>query len=179
MVSTDDLEIAEIARYYGAKVPFLRSEQTANDYATTCDVLEEVLNNYAQADRHFDYLCCIYPCSPFLTGDILRSAFDRFLTTRADRLVPVVRYAFPIQRAFKINTEGYLEYREPENAMKRSQDLEPMYHDVGMFYFFKTNKLRSMISAMFEMEDACAQDIDTEEDWKSAEMKFKIQKSIL
>lgn len=174
MVSTDDPEIAEIAQKYGAKVPFMRSEKTSNDYATTYDVLKEVTSEYKKLGHEFDNICCIYPCVPFLTGEILHTAFDEFIKSGADRLTPVVKYSFPIQRAFKVNKEGFLEYREPENASKRSQDLEPMYHDVGMFYFYKYNKLDSQKIAMYEMDESSIQDIDTEDDWKMAELKYKV-----
>ncbi len=174
MVSTDDLEIAEIAQKYGAKVPFMRSEKTANDYATTYDVLKEVIDEYKKRGKIYDNICCIYPCVPFLTGEILHTAFDEFIKSGADRLTPVVKYSFPIQRAFKVNKKGFLEYREPENAAKRSQDLEPMYHDVGMFYFYKYDKLDSQKIAMYEMDESSIQDIDTEDDWKMAELKYKV-----
>ncbi len=178
MVSTDDSEIAEIAKKYGAKVPFMRSAATANDFATTNDVLNEVLEEYKKQGQMFENICCIYPCVPFLTADILKAAYNKFKETDTDRLTPVVRYSFPIQRAFKINEQGKLQYREPENAPKRSQDLEPMYHDVGMFYFYKSNKLTSSEIVPFEMDEAAIQDIDTIEDWKVAEMKYKIKHSI-
>lgn len=178
MVSTDDSEIAEIAKKYGAKVPFMRSAATANDFATTNDVLNEVLEEYKKQGQIFENICCIYPCVPFLTADILKAAYNKFKETDTDRLTPVVRYSFPIQRAFKINEQGKLQYREPENAPKRSQDLEPMYHDVGMFYFYKSNKLTSSEIVPFEMDEAAIQDIDTIEDWKVAEMKYKIKHSI-
>ena len=174
MVSTDDNEIAEIAKKYGATVPFMRSEKTANDFATTADVLNEVIEEYKKQGKTFDEFCCIYPCVPFLTGEILKNAYEKFKTSGADRLTPVVKYSFPIQRAFKLNEQGLLEYREPENAPKRSQDLEPMYHDVGMFYFYKTEKMNSDKIAMLEMDEAMVQDIDNDSDWQMAEMKYRI-----
>lgn len=178
MVSTDDTEIAEIAKKYGAVVPFMRSEKTANDYATTVDVLNEVVSEYKNRGKVFDELCCIYPCVPFLTADVLKKAYDKFRTSNADRLTPVVKYSFPIQRAFKLNKQGLLEYREPENAPKRSQDLEPMYHDVGMFYFYKTEKMNSDKIAMLELDEAMIQDIDNDSDWKMAEMKYRIMHNV-
>lgn len=180
MVSTDDEEIAAIARAEGATVPFLRSAATANDFATTADVLAEVLSNYRERGRAFDEFCCIYPCVPFLTGEILRTAHEVFAQPETDTLMPVVRYSFPIQRAVKLNGAGYLEYREPENASRRSQDLEPTYHDVGMFYFVKTDAFlekRSVVAGrtrLFEMPEARVQDIDTMDDWRMAEMKFRL-----
>lgn len=178
MVSTDDVEIAEIAKHFGAKVPFMRSEKTANDFATTADVLEEVISEYKKRGKTFDELCCIYPCVPFLTADVIKNAYEKFKTSGADRLTPVVKYSFPIQRAFKLNEQGLLEYREPENAPKRSQDLEPMYHDVGMFYFYKTEKMSSDKIAMLEMDEAMVQDIDNDSDWQMAEMKYRIMHNV-
>ena len=175
MVSTDDAEIAETAKAYGAAVPFLRSAATANDFATTADVLNEVIAEYAKLGVAFDEFCCIYPCVPFLTGELLREAHEDFAASAADSLMPVVKYSFPIQRAVRRNAEGFLEYREPENMLKRSQDLEPMYHDVGMFYFHKTASFgRNGRVAMFEMPEERIQDIDTIDDWKMAELKYKV-----
>lgn len=175
MVSTDDAEIAETAKAHGAAVPFLRSAATANDFATTADVLNEVIAEYAKLGVAFDEFCCIYPCVPFLTGELLREAHEDFAASAADSLMPVVKYSFPIQRAVRRNAEGFLEYREPENRLKRSQDLEPMYHDVGMFYFHKTASFgRNGRVAMFEMPEERVQDIDTVGDWKMAELKYKV-----
>ena len=174
MVSTDDKGIAEVALKYGAKVPFMRSEKTSNDFASTMDVLKEVIEEYKKRGQNFEELCCVYPCVPFLTGDILQAAYSKFKQNGIDCLIPVVKFSFPIQRAFKIDNKGLLEYREPENAPKRSQDLEAMYHDVGMFYFHKTGKLGYQNAIPFEMEERYIQDIDNETDWQLAELKYKV-----
>ena len=177
MVSTDDDEIAEIARNAGANIPFRRSEATANDFATTRDVLLEVLGEYEKRGQLFEWFSCIYPCVPFLTSELLVAAKDKFSSSGADALMPVVRYSFPIQRAVKENRDGFLEYREPENAPKRSQDLEHMYHDVGMFYFYKAREFVSGANlriAPFVMPEERIQDIDTLEDWQLAEMKYRL-----
>ena len=81
-----------------------------------------------------------------------------------------------LSKAFKVNNENCLEWREPENALKRSQDLEPMYHDVGMFYFMKGNFFMhpAKKTAFIEMDERNIQDIDTVEDWKMAELKYRI-----
>lgn len=184
MVSTDDKEIAEIAQRYGANVPFMRSEKTSNDMAMTYDVLEEVILKYKDLGRDFDNLCCVYPCVPFLKGETLSSAFEIYNSKDCDTLIPVVRFSFPIQRAFKVDKNGFLNYREPENAMKRSQDLEPMFHDVGMFYFAKTDemlknkKLVGNKAVYIEMDEAQIQDIDNDSDWKMAELKYKVMQSV-
>ena len=181
MVFTDDAEIADLAKKLGAKVPFMRSESTSNDFATTRDVLIEVLLEYQKRGVQFDEFACIYPCVPFLSGEKLRSAHQEFSNPDADALMPVVKYSFPIQRALRICADGTLLYREPENAPVRSQDLEPMYHDVGMFYFYRTEAFlsgRSMNIVPYKMSEDCVQDIDTLEDWAMAEMKYKILKGI-
>src|SRR5574344_576500 len=168
MVSTDDNEIADIASTFGAKIPFLRSETTANDFATTRDVLLEVIDEYKKQGKEFDEFACIYPCVPFLTSEILCQAHESFSSNKADSLIPVVKYSFPIQRAMKIGSDGMLSFREPEYAAARSQDLEPMYHDVGMFYFYRTQAFlsgRMMRTVPFVLNEESVQDIDTPEDW--------------
>jgi pseudaminic acid cytidylyltransferase len=176
MVSTDDEEIANIAKKYGADVPFMRSEKTSNDFATTMDVLLEVICQYKNINIYFDTLCCIYPCVPFLKGDTLVKAYNIFLEGNTDELMPVVKFSSPIQRALRINNKGLLEYAQPEHIKTRSQDLEPMYYDVGMFYFFKVDSLSTQNKKIkyFEMNEVEIQDIDTEEDWNYAEMKYRI-----
>jgi N-acylneuraminate cytidylyltransferase len=176
MVSTDDGEIAQIAQKFGADVPFMRSEKTANDFATTMDVLLEVIYQYKKMNIEFDTLCCIYPCVPFLKGDTLIKAYKAFAESNTDSLMPVVRFSYPIQRALRINNDGFLEYVHSENKKARSQDLEPMYHDVGMFYFYKSSSLTNLDKKIkyFEMKEMEIQDIDTEEDWNYAEMKYSI-----
>lgn len=177
MVSTDDEEIARIAIECGAKVPFMRSEATANDYATTNDVLKEVFSEYEKRGQHFDIAVCIYPTAPFVTAEKLKKAVALLQEEQADEVTPIVRYSFPPQRAFIIR-EGSLKYQFPENALTRSQDLEPIYHDCGQFYVYKVYNVLHDISPkksipifMPEME---VQDIDTEEDWEIAEMKYRI-----
>lgn len=177
MVSTDDNEIATVAREFGANVPFMRSAKNSDDYATTNDVLTEVLEQYKKCGIEPSVVCCVYPCVPFLDGEILRLAYDKFKSSGADGLTPVVKFSFPIQRAFRIK-DSFLEYREPQNASKRSQDLEPMYHDVGMFYFYKGTKLNGKNIIPYIIDESVAQDIDTMEDWKMAEIKFKVKNEL-
>ena len=159
---------------------FRSSSQTANDFASTEDVLDEVISEYKKEGRIFDEICCIYPCVPFLNGGILKDAYKELSNSNADSLMPVVKYSFPIQRAVIKNKNGFLEYREPENAPKRSQDLEPAYHDAGMFYFVKTNSFYEYHSVvtkntmLYEIDESVAQDIDTINDWKMAELKYRM-----
>lgn len=177
MVSTDDPEIAEIAREYGAKVPFFRSPATANDYASTDDVIREVLQTYLSMGQDFDAFCCIYPTAPFVTGKRLKEAME--LLGHADSVMPVVPFSYPPQRGLLISEAGFLERQFPEYALTRSQDLPKIYHDCGQFYacrtkaFFDegTTDVKGLIPLVLsEME---VQDIDTLEDWELAEIKYQ------
>lgn len=181
MVSTDDEEIAEIARQYGAEVPFYRSAETANDYATTNDVLLEVLSEYEKRGQHFDMAVCIYPTAPFVTAAKLRSAVEKLSESDADTLIPVVAFSYPPQRAMIVE-EGRLVFEYPQYLDSRSQDLTPHYHDVGQFYVFHTEAFKKNRKLMVgnilplvvsEME---VQDIDNQTDWEIAEMKYRLMK---
>ncbi len=179
MVSTDDEEIAEIARNYGAKVPFLRSEKTSNDFATTTDVIEEVLETYRERGEEYDVFCCIYPTAPFITSKRLKDAVEELSRSDADSLIPVVRFSYPPQRAMEVH-DGRLVFRQPENLKKRSQDLEPHFHDAGQFYvvrsesFFKNHGIMVGDILPMELSELEVQDIDNEVDWKLAELKYNL-----
>ena len=179
MVSTDSEEIAEFARQHGANVPFLRSEKTSDDYATTVDVIKEVLCEYEKQGKTFDLFACIYPTAPFLTADVLKDAMKELDSAGADALVPVVQFSFPPQRAFVIR-DGVLKYEFPEYEKARSQDLEPIYHDCGQFYFCacdSLNKYGSLITpnaVPFIIPEERVQDIDNKSDWAIAEAKFRV-----
>lgn len=179
MVSTDDAEIAQIAQQVGAKVPFFRSEETANDFATTADVIAEVLTAYAQTGKEFQAACCIYPTAPFVTANILSTAMQLLEQEQADCVIPVVRFSFPPQRGVIINNNK-ITPKWPENMAKRSQDLEPLYHDCGQFYCLNVERFLQQKVIWMEhavpiiQEERYVQDIDTLEDWALAEMKYKL-----
>ncbi len=179
MVSTEDHEIAEIAKHYGAKVPFFRSIKNSSDTATTIDVIAEVTEEYRQIGREFEYTCCIYSCAPFVTKEVLKKSFCKLEVEKLDCIFPITKYGHPIQRALKINAKGYIEMVEPQNMQIRTQDFEPSYHDLGQFYFFKTNEVISnnqlwtTNTGYLELADLESHDIDTEYDWEIAEFKFK------
>ncbi|MEO6832320.1 MAG: pseudaminic acid cytidylyltransferase [Chitinophagaceae bacterium] len=181
MVSTDDQEIAAVAKAAGAKVPFLRSADNSNDYATTADVIAEVLQQYKIEGIEFEFAVCIYPTAPFVTAQKLKDAAAQLKKTGADSLIPVTRFSFPIWRSFKIENEK-LAFNWPENALKRSQDLPPAFHDCGQFYFFKTKEFlesKTLVgtnTSYLEMPESEVQDIDNEEDWKIAEIKYAFLK---
>lgn len=179
MVSTDDEEIAGIARNAGANVPFMRSGDTANDFATTDDVLMEVLEEYEKRGQTFDYMACIYPTAPFVTAKKLQDAFAVLKDNNASGVMPVVAFSFPPQRGMAVR-DGRLVYCYPENAMKRSQDLETVYHDCGQFYFYRTEEYRACRGDLKDgyvpivVPETEVQDIDNLTDWKLAEMKYKM-----
>lgn len=182
MVSTDSEEIAAVARHLGARVPFMRSAKASDDFATTADVLQEVIAEYEKRGQKFDTMCCIYPTAPFVTGEKLRQAYDKFIVSGADMLEPVVAFSFPPQRAFVIR-DGMLTYRHPEHINSRSQDLESWYHDAGQFYFhciesFKNNAVVGKVIKIvpFELPETEVQDIDNLTDWELAEMKYRLMR---
>lgn len=178
MVSTDDQEISELAIKLGASVPFMRSENNSDDHAGTADVIEEVLIDYSKKGIEFEYACCMYPTAPFVTADKILVAFRKLIDKNGDALVPVCRFSYPIQRAYKIENDS-LVYINPEYVVARSQDLAPAYHDVGQFYWYKVGsflnrrikpdyKVIPMIIPEMEM-----QDLDTADDWEVAEFKYR------
>ena len=179
MVSTEDKEIAEIAKKYGAEVPFYRSEKTAGDFATTNDVLFEVLDEYEKMGQHFDVGVCIYPTAPFVTAEKLFEAVTKLEKEDGDSLIPVVRFSYPPQRAM-VEREGILVFHQPEYIDSRSQDLEPHFHDVGQFYVFNTDRYRANGKLMLgkviplEVSELEVQDIDNMTDWKLAELKYRL-----
>jgi N-acylneuraminate cytidylyltransferase len=177
MVSTDDEEIAQVAREYGASVPFMRSAATSDDFATTRDVLEEVLRDYSSRGQEFDYMCCIYPTAPFVTPEKLQKVFNLMVEKDADDASPLVRYSYPPQRAFYIRDDVKIACH-PEMMPMRSQDLEPIFHDAGQFYFYKLEsffgKKENYYSLPVEFPESEVQDIDNLEDWTIAELKYDL-----
>lgn len=179
MVSTEDEEIAEIARAAGATVPFMRSERNADDYATTADVILEVLETYEARGKNFRYASCIYPTAPFVTAEKLQEAYQILKEKQATMVMPVVEFSFPPQRCVVIK-DGKLEMKWPENRNTRSQDLEPYYHDCGQFYFYdvevfkqKRGQIESNIVPII-LPETQVQDIDNISDWKLAEIKYQM-----
>lgn len=178
MVSTDDMEIAEIALQYGAKVPFMRSMEAANDFIGTDDVILEVLTMYKEQGRLFDTICCIYSTAPFITSEKLTEAYSK-LTDDIDSIFTCVAYSYPVQRGLHI-VDGKISMVHPEYAYARSQDLETIYHDAGQFYMSRTSSFiheksfwgkNTVGLVLSELE---VQDLDTLTDWRLAEMKYEL-----
>lgn len=179
MVSTDDNEIAEISKQYGAEVPFIRSKQTADDFTGTTDVMIEVINDLQKTVKQFDNACCIYPTAPFITKQTLEESYKLLIDEKFDSVFPVCAFSYPIQRALQINDSKTSMVWE-ENLNKRSQDLPARYHDAGQFYwtniqeFLKSKKLFTANSGSIILDELQVQDIDNETDWKLAELKHSL-----
>ena len=178
MVSTDDIEIAEISKKYGAKVPFLRSQKNSDDNSTLVDVITEVISSYEEKKNYFTYCCIILPTAPLLEEKSLIIANNLMLKNKCDTVYPVVEYSYPILRFLEIEN-GKLKRVWPEYEKKRSQDFIEYYHDCGLFYLidiekFKKNKsliTKNTIPMIFN--EMTIQDIDNQEDWNIAEIKYK------
>lgn len=178
MVSTDDKEIADISVSYGAKVPFFRSAENSNDYKNASDAVIEVINEYKKMGQEFDIVGNIYPTAPFITCDDLKNGMKTFIESGADSLIPVTKFEYPPQRGFVLAVDR-IEFLHPEYKFSRSQDLVAMYHDIGQFYFAKTEAfletksfITNNISTIIIPEER-VQDIDNESDWIQAEFKYK------
>ena len=183
MVSTDDVEISDISKEYGASVPFFRSNDLSSDIAATAPVLIEALGEYEKRGKIFEYVCCLYPCAPFITPKRLVDGMGLLIGSNADSVMPVVKFSYPPQRCLVIR-DGVAAMLHPENYNMRSQDLEPLYHDAGQFYFLKSSSLKNEKKLFCKntlpliLPDIEVQDIDSEEDWTAAEIKFQILKGI-
>lgn len=181
MVSTEDSEIAEVAQFYGATVPFKRNDETANDFATTKDVIYEVIENYKRHGHVFDDVCCIYPTAPLTTKEHLQLGYSCLKENKFASVVPVIRYSYPIWRAFKTDNHS-LKMIFPENVDKRSQDIEDAFHDAGQWYWLSSECIKGSLQIFNENTGAIvlsemeAQDIDNMDDWRLAEMKYTLIK---
>ncbi|WP_345157117.1 pseudaminic acid cytidylyltransferase, partial [Pontibacter saemangeumensis] len=179
MVSTDDEEIAEVARRHGAGVPFLRSTAASDDFATTAAVLTEVLRAYEASGETYDYGCCIYPTAPLVKTASIRAAFALLTAQQRDSVFPVLRYSYPIWRSLRMEG-GRAVMNWPEHLGSRSQDLPAAFHDAGQFYWFAVKRFLEK-QALFtdntgaiELSELEVQDIDNLTDWKLAEMKYRL-----
>jgi N-acylneuraminate cytidylyltransferase len=183
LVSTDDLEIAKIAESFGASVPFIRSSENASDFATTIDVIEEVVKELKNKNNFYENICCIYPCAPFISTEKLTEAYNLMIKNEFDSVFPVVPFTSKIQRAFKLLNEK-IEMFYPEFELSRSQDLESTFYDSGQFYWIRTEKfinnrkLFTKNSGAIILDELKAHDIDTEIDWQIAEIKYSHLKKI-
>ena len=174
VVSTDSEEIARIAKQYKAKVPFMRSKKTSGDKAILIEAVREVVTKYGELGQSFDRICYLLPTAVFLTPEMLKRGLKLLETGNFDSVRPVQRFSYPVQRSYRMRGRN-LEYFLPKYAQKRSQDLEPIYHDAGMFYWIKKDSLNANCKlGALEISALEGQDIDTPDDWKMAELKYKL-----
>ena len=180
IVSTDDTEIALVAKTFGGEVPFMRPDELANDHAGTLPVIKHTIEWFEEHASKPTEVCCLYATAPFVQADSIKQAYKQLQATQADYCFSVTSYAFPIQRAIKITQEQRVEMFYPEHLNTRSQDLEEAYHDAGQFYWGKAGafkQLKPLFSengSPFLLPRNLVQDIDTQEDWIRAETMYQV-----
>jgi pseudaminic acid cytidylyltransferase len=175
VVSTDDDEIKSVSERYGAIVPFIRPADISDDHTPTVPVISHAVKEIDKLYGHVEYACCIYPCSPLLLPSDLIEAFNILESSEVDFVYPIVEYPHPIFRSMRKSKNGKMEFLHPEYELTRTQDLESVFHDAGQFYWGKAEawrELKKMHTDGIGMEIPSYRvvDIDTEDDWKRAEM---------
>lgn len=184
IVSTDDKEIAEVAREWGATVPFMRPAKLSDDFTGTLPVIRHAVEWLNQNETPVEYACCIYAAAPFVSAEDLKQGLELIKGTGSSYAFSVTSYAFPIQRAIRITESGRVTMFNPEHFQTRSQDLEEAWHDAGQFYWgtakawCEERPIFAEDSLPVKLPRYRVQDIDTPEDWVRAEWLFKaMQKS--
>ena len=179
IVTTDDEEISNIAKEYGAVVPFLRPKELANDFTATQPVIDNVLEYLKDSGEEYEYYCTIYATAPLLQSKYLIEGLEKLKNSDAINAFSATSMPFPIQRTFKIDNNERCEMFFPEHYMSRSQDLEEAYQDAGQFYWTKLNEKSDEImfgkdSIAIVLPRHLVQDIDTLEDWQRAEIMYRV-----
>ena len=180
IVSTDDNEIAEAAKKYGAKVPFIRPAELSNDYAGTIPVIKHSIEWLEGHNNTIDNVCCLYATAPFIQSQTIFKAFQQLQESKSDYCFSVTSFSFPIQRSIKITQDNKVGMFYPENFNVRSQDLEEAYHDAGQFYWGKAQAFKDELPIFSETASPyilpryLVQDIDTTEDWIRAEAMHRV-----
>ena len=180
VVSTDDDEIAEVAKKYSAQVPFVRPVELSNDHVGTIPVIKHAIEWIENEKNSIDNVCCLYATAPFLRSQIISKAFHQLNDSKSDYCFSVTSFPFPIQRAIRVNQDNKVDMFYPENRNTRSQDLEEAYHDAGQFYWGKAQAFKdelpffSKAAIPYILQRYLVQDIDTLEDWKRAELMYQI-----
>jgi len=180
IVSTDDLEIAEIAKQYGAEIPFTRPEELSNDYAGTLPVIKHAIEWFEDKGIVPIEVCCLYATAPFVTSKHIKAAYQQLQDTQAEYCFTVTSFSFPIQRAVRLSEQNRIEMFYPEHVNTRSQDLVEAYHDAGQFYWGKSETFKkekaifSEISSPYLLPRHLVQDIDTPEDFQRAELMYQV-----
>jgi pseudaminic acid cytidylyltransferase len=182
IVSTDSREIAHIAKEYGAEVPFMRPKELSDDFTPTAPVLLHALKRLRENGVAPNYVCCIYAAAPFVQPDYIKKGLGLIMSKRVASVYSVTTFPFSIFRALNISEAGYLRMFWPEHELTRSNDLPEAYHDAGQFYwldrkkFLKSKKIYSGDALPIILPRGLVQDIDTPEDWESAEAMYEVAK---
>lgn len=183
IVSTDDEEVAQIARAEGAEVPFMRPSDLSDDHTPTVPVVKHAITTMQTQWGAQGFVCCLYATAPFVDASDISLAYTQLQASEADYIFPVTTFPFPIQRGVRIRDDGRMEMFAPEHALTRSQDLEEHYHDVGQFYWGRSESWldgKTLIgpdAIPMIIPRHRAQDIDTPEDWARAEQLFSVLQS--
>lgn len=184
IVSTDDQEIANIAKQYGAEIPFMRPTEISDDHATTIDVIHHAVTWYESQNINIDNVCCLYATAPFVCQNDLQQGLTLLTQEGVEFTFSATEFPFPIQRAIKIAKNGEISMFNPENALVRSQDLAPAFHDAGQFYwgkkqaFLEKKAIFAPHSRAVLLPRIRVQDIDTPEDWEMAEYLYQLQQKV-
>lgn len=182
LISTDDAEIADVARQFGAETPFIRPSELSDDYTGTIPVIRHAIEWLGKQGQLPKHACCIYATAPFITPPDIRRGLEILNENDSEYAFSVTSYPFPIQRAIRITPQGRVEMFDPKQFATRSQDLEEAYHDAGQFYWGQTSAwlaekmIFSTESSPVLLPRHQVQDIDTLEDWQRAELMFRAWK---
>ncbi|MEK9532812.1 MAG: pseudaminic acid cytidylyltransferase [Alphaproteobacteria bacterium] len=184
IVSTDDAEIADIAKSFGAEIPFMRSKRLSDDYTGTGEVIKHAIEWFESKGHTVSDVCCVYATAPFLQADSINNAYKQMVREKADFCFSVTNFGFPVQRAIKITENNRIDMFFPHNYAARSQDLEEAWHDAGQFYWGKAESFRqqkilfSKDSTPYTLPAYLVQDIDTIADWRRAEYMYQALKQV-
>jgi pseudaminic acid cytidylyltransferase len=177
IVSTDDAEIAEVAKALGAELPFIRPPELADDHTPTVPVIAHAIRACEELGWRMQDVCCIYPGVPFISTEDLRTAHAQLVASGAHYVFPVTSFPSPIQRALRRLPDGTVRPFQPEHAATRTQDLEPGYFDVGQFYWGKASSWVAGLNVHLNgttmvIPEWRVVDIDTPSDWERAELLY-------
>lgn len=182
IVSTDDAEIADLAKLWGAETPFIRPDNISDDYATTMDVIQHAIEWCENQGWQIDNVCCIYATAPFVQPADIKCGLTLLADSDINYAFSATSFAFPIQRAFYLDESGHVTMFQPEHLNTRSQDLIEAYHDAGQFYWGKVAAFKAALP-LFDSHSKPVllprnrvQDIDTPEDWEFAELLYEVVK---
>jgi pseudaminic acid cytidylyltransferase len=179
IVSTDSDEIAQVAIAYGAEIPFIRPKELSDDHTPTAPVIAHAIHWFKERGHLPEFACCIYATAPFVKPDFIKEGYKTIVENNVASVFSVTTYAFPILRSLKITNKGTLAMFWPEHEMTKSQDMPEAYHDAGQFYwlkvdsFLKSGKIYTSDAMPVILPRYLVQDIDTPEDWITAERMFK------